>query len=145
MIFGGEFDHRIDSQGRVAIPARFRAAFEDGIVLSRGYDRCIAVYTPDEWQKFAKEITDRPTTRANARRLARLTFSGAYSLELDKQGRVVIPTPLREYAEADDEAVFVGAGRSIEIWSDERWAIERAELDEQAKQIAEEADGQAEP
>lgn len=143
MIFSGEFDHRIDSQGRIAIPARFRPAFAAGVVLSRGYDPCIVGYEPGEWQRLAEEIASRPSTQASARRLARLTFSGAYPVELDKQGRVLLPGALREYADVSEGAVVVGAGRLIEIWSAERWAQERAALDEQAAQIAEEAAGHA--
>lgn len=139
MIFSGEFDHRIDSQGRVAVPARFRAAFADGIVLSRGYDPCIVAYSPEEWQRLASQITSQPTTQANARRLARLTFAGAYPAELDRQGRVVIPGSLRTYAGISDAAVVVGVGRSVEIWSAERWAQEQLELNAQAVNIAEQA------
>ena len=139
LIFSGEFDHRIDSQGRIAIPARFRAAFASGIVLTRGYDQCIVAHTPDQWQRVAEEMALRPTTQANARRLARLTFSGAYPAELDRQGRVLIPGSLRQYAGIGEEAVIVGAGTFLEIWSGERWAVERRALDEEAGQIAERA------
>ena len=82
MIFSGEFDHRIDSQGRVAIPVRFRDAFKPGMVLAEGYDRCIDVYTLDEWERVASDISDRPSTSAN-RRLARARFAGAFTADLD--------------------------------------------------------------
>ena len=144
-IFSGEFDHRIDSQGRIAIPARFRAAFAGGVVLARGYDPCIVAHTPEEWERVAADIASLPPTQASSRRLARLTFSGAYPAEPDRQGRVVIPAPLREYAGIGDEAVVVGAGGSVEIWAVDRWRAERMELDEQAAQIAESATGGVSP
>lgn len=142
MIFSGEFDHRIDSQGRVAIPVRFRDAFKPGMVLAEGYDRCIDVYTLDEWERVAREITGRPSTSAN-RRLARARFAGAFTADLDRQGRVVIPAPLREYAGVDAEAVVIGVGRYLELWSPDTWANERTAASDQAADIAEAAAGQS--
>ena len=138
MIFSGEFDHRIDSQGRVAIPVRFRDAFKPGMVLAEGYDRCIDVYTLDEWERVAGEITGRPSTNAN-RRLARARFAGAFTADLDRQGRVVIPAPLREYAGVDAGAVVIGVGRYLELWNPDTWGDERAVASEQAADIAEQA------
>lgn len=139
MIFAGEYEHRIDRQGRVSVPARFRPAFEKGIVLSRAYDRCVMVYTPEEFAEVAGEIKKQPPTRADARRLARLTFSGAYELEMDRHGRVLVPPPLRQYAGLEQDVVIVGTGRFLEIWSREAWDGERASLDEDAPEIAERA------
>ena len=136
-IFSGEFDHRVDSQGRVAIPAKFRAAFANGIVLTRGYDPCIVAHTPDKWELFAADVAALPPTQARIRKLARLTFSGAYPADPDRQGRVVIPGPLREYAGISEEAVLVGVGTNMEIWAIDRWDNERANLDKHASQIAE--------
>ena len=139
LIFAGEYEHRIDPQGRVSIPARFRPAFEKGIVLSRAYDRCVMVYTPEEFAEVAGEIKKHPPTRSDARRLARLTFSGAYELGLDRHGRVLVPPALREYAALDENIVIVGTGRFLEIWSREAWQAERGALDEEAADIAERA------
>ena len=137
MIFAGEYEHRIDPQGRVAIPARFKMAFVDGIVLGRAYDNCVVVYTPEEWERAASDIAQQPATSARARRLARLTFSGAFSGTLDRSGRVVVPLQLREYAGLGEDAVIVGTGRFIEIWSAAAWAEERRTLDSDASDIAE--------
>lgn len=142
LIFSGEFDHRIDSQGRVAIPVRFRDAFKPGMVLAEGYERCIDVYTLDEWERVANEITGRPSTNAN-RRLARARFAGAFAADLDRQGRVVVPAPLREYAGVDAGAAVIGVGRYLEIWNPDRWAVERSTASEQAADIAEKAAGSA--
>ena len=139
MIFAGEYEHRIDPQGRVAIPARFKMAFIDGIVLGRAYDNCVVVYTPEEWDRAASEISQQPSTSASARKLARLTFSGAFAGTLDRSGRVVVPVQLREYAGLGEDIVIVGTGRFIEIWSVASWAEERRVLDTEATDIAEAA------
>ena len=139
MIFAGEYVHRIDPQGRVAIPSRFKMAFIDGIVLGRAYDNCVVVYTPEEWERAGSDIAQQPSTSASARKLARLTFSSAYVGTLDRNGRVVVPGQLREYAGLGEDVVLVGAGRFIEIWSTAAWAEERRTLDTEAAQIAESA------
>jgi MraZ protein len=139
LIFAGEFEHRIDPQGRVSIPARFRAAFSEGIVLSRGYDHCLMVYTPEEWEKVAADIASQPHTSADARRLARLTFSGAFPTALDRHGRVLLPPALRQYAALGEAVVIVGAGRFMEIWANTVWDAERKMLDDNAGAIAERA------
>jgi MraZ protein len=139
MIFAGEYEHRIDPQGRVAIPARFKMAFIDGIVLGRGYDNCLVIYTPEEWDRAGSEISQQPNTSASARKLARLTFSGAFVGTLDRSGRVVVPVQLREYAGLGEDVVIAGTGRFIEIWSAAAWAEERRILDTEATDIAEAA------
>jgi len=141
MIFAGEFEHRVDAQGRVSIPARFRPAFTDGIILGRAYDRCVVAYTSEEWEKVAADIAARPMTQGVARKLARLTFSGAFPTTLDRQGRVLLPPALRQYAGLGEEVVVAGAGRVLEIWSKMFWQRERQALDDTATQIAERAAG----
>ncbi len=123
----------------MAIPARFKKSFADGIVLGRAYDNCLVVYTLIEWEKAASEIAQQPNTSASARRLARLTFSGAYVGSLDRHARVVIPAQLREYAGLAESAIIVGTGRFIEIWSTSAWSEERSSLDTEATEIAERA------
>ena len=139
MIFSGEYEHRIDSQGRVAIPVRFRGAFADGVVLARGYDPCITAYPIAEWNRLSEMLDDLHSTSADARRLYRMTFGGAFPTELDRQGRALIPAGLRQYAGIAESVVTVGAGRYLEIWSSERWSAERQAIDSQAAQIAERA------
>ena len=141
MIFAGEFEHRIDPQGRISIPARFRSAFEDGIVLSKAYDRCLFVYTNEEWEKVAAQVAEQPTNLTAARRFARLTFSGAYPSQLDRSGRVLIPPQLRQYAGLGENVVLVGTGKVFEIWDRTAWQQESEMLDSQAMEIAESAPG----
>ena len=145
MIFAGEYEHRIDPQSRVAIPARFRIAFINGIILGRAYDECIVVYTPKEWERAASDIARQRSTSASARKLARLTFSGAFTGKLDRSGRIVVPSQLREYAGLGEDVIIVGTGRFIEIWSAAAWAEERRTLNTEASDIAEAASQVAPP
>lgn len=139
MIFAGEFEHRIDQQGRISIPARFRSAFEDGIVLGKAYDHCVLIYSPEEWQNAADALASQPANLGASRRLNRLHFSGAYPSTLDRSGRVLIPPQLREYAGLGENIVLVGTGRFFEIWDRAAWQQERELLDEGASDIAEAA------
>jgi MraZ protein len=133
----GEYEYRIDQKGRVAIPAKLRKEFQGGLVLTRGFDKCILAYPLAEWQRICDRFADLPTTRDRNRRLIRLTFASAFSAELDGQGRVPLPLPLREYAWIKDVAVMAGANKYLEIWGKESWQRERLLMDEQAWQIAE--------
>jgi len=140
LFFTGEYDHKIDSQGRVAIPAKFRTAFKTGIVLAEGIESCIDAYTTDAWESVVDEISSRPSTNSN-RMLARARFGRAYSADLDSQGRVVIPASLREYAEIADTAVVVGIGRNLELWNQDQWqqiiADARTQAADNAERLAE--------
>ena len=135
--FFGEHEHRVDVQGRISLPAHFRESFRGGIVLSRGYDRCISVHTPSHWEAHSSQVTNLPLTRAKNRRMRRLTFSSAYFLGTDRQGRVLLPLPLRQYAQIGEEVVLAGMGDFLEVWAKEAWLQESEFLAEEAWQIAE--------
>ncbi len=136
-MFLGEFELRIDHKGRVAIPARFRDAFRAGLVLSRGFDKCLIVYTMAEWERVADELVSLPVTQLNPRRIARFTFSGAFDLEPDRQGRIILPPALRQYAGINDEVVVVGSYSHLQIWSKENWVAEKKFMTEHVAEIAE--------
>jgi transcriptional regulator MraZ len=136
-MFLGEYELKIDHKGRLALPVRFREVFRGGLVLSRGFDRCLIAYTALEWAKVAEKLVALPLTQLNPRRIARFTFSGAFDLELDRQGRVIIPLTLRQYAEINDEVVVVGAYSHLQIWSRELWTAEKRFMSEHAAEIAE--------
>lgn len=133
----GQYEYNIDQKGRVAIPARFREAFKEGLVLSQGFDRCIIVYPTEEWKRRAEKLAALPITRSNHRRINRATFSSAFSLELDRQGRVVLPLGLREYAQIGSEVVIAGIHSYLEIWSKDLWGAEKTLMSAQASEIAE--------
>ena len=135
--FFGEQDHRVDPQGRISLPARFKEIFRGGIVLTRGYDRCIVAYTPNQWAAFASQVASLSLNRAKNRRMRRMSFSAAYTLETDRQGRVLLPTSLRQYAQISEEVVIAGMGDFLEIWDKEAWVQESMFLEEEASLIAE--------
>lgn len=139
-MFLGEYEYSIDQKGRVAIPARFREAFREGLVLFRGFDKCINVYPVGEWKKIAQRLASLPLTRHSSRRLSRATFSSAFSLQLDRAGRVLLPPPLRQYAEIKEEVVIAGVYSYLEIWDREAWAEECLRMSQQAGEIAESVD-----
>jgi MraZ protein len=139
--FIGEQEVRVDPQGRIAVPSRFRDAFTGGLVLTRAYDRCIAAFSHSQWQAHVKEVADLPTQRAKNRRMRRLTFSAAYNLQLDRQGRVMLPATLRQYAGIGESVVVAGMGDYLEVWDVESWQQERELLDQEASYIAEVSEG----
>jgi MraZ protein len=137
LAFFGEQEHRVDPQGRISLPTRFRDAFKGGLVLTRGYDRCIYVYTPSQWETVANQVATLPLNKFKNRRMRRMNFAAAYTIEADKQGRVLLPASLRSYAQIDEEVVIAGMGNFLEIWNKEAWLEESASLDDDASLIAE--------
>lgn len=133
LLFFGEQELRVDPQGRIALPMRFREAFRDGIVLARGYDRCAVAHTPPQWQAFASRVASLPLNQAKNRRIRRMTFTYAFQMETDRQGRVMLPSKLREYARIADDVVIAGMGDHLELWAKEEWLQESESLDEAAQ------------
>ena len=121
-MFTGEYRHAIDAKGRVAVPARFRAELAAGAFVSRWIDSCLAIFPRAEWDKFANRVAELPFSDAGARVFSRFVFSGAFEFLLDAQGRLVLPTALREFAGLSDEVVVVGSREHIELWEPAKWA-----------------------
>ncbi len=136
-MFFGEFDYRLDEKGRVPFPPRFRGALRDGVVLTQGAEKCITAYPLAEWKKLAGTLTTGSITRSKLRRLNRAIFATAFSLNLDRQGRITIPLPLQESAEIVDEVVIAGANTYLEVWNKIIWEEEKAIGQEEAWQIIE--------
>lgn len=136
-MFLGEYVHNIDSKGRLTLPAKFRAELATGVVVTRGLDGCLFVHPMDEWEKLAQKINSLPLTRKDARTLSRLIYSGATDCIPDKQGRILLPTYLREFASVDGETVIIGLHSRLEIWSPERWEQVRSDVEEHGDMIAE--------
>lgn len=135
-VFLGRFAHNLDGKGRLAIPARFREALAGEVILTRGIDRCLALYPLAAWRPLAEKVAALPLTDADARNFRRMVFAEAADLSLDSQGRILIPADLRRYAGIEREALVVGVDTSIEIWSPERWAEIEASLDADGAEIA---------
>jgi MraZ protein len=117
----GEFQHSLDEKGRLAIPAKYRALFSDGAVVTRGFEQCLALYPLGEWDTFAEKIASLPTAQADARQIVRQIFSSAAEVDLDRLGRINIPQLLREYAGLEGETTLAGVGTRFEIWDRQRW------------------------
>jgi MraZ protein len=132
-MFLGKFEHTLDDKGRLTMPARFRTLLADGLVIMSSTERCLLIYPTVEFQKLFDRVSALPTIDPQAAILRRMLFMNASDAVPDKQNRVVVPQPLRDYAGIADDAVLVGVGRWVEVWSPDAWAIQQAEI---AKQLA---------
>ncbi|NLZ47323.1 MAG: division/cell wall cluster transcriptional repressor MraZ [Clostridiales bacterium] len=120
-MFIGEYQHAIDNKNRMIIPAKFREELGTKFVLTKGLDGCLYAYTMEEWKVMEEKLKKLPLTSKDARAFVRFFFSGANEVEPDKQGRVLIPQNLLEYAAIEKEIVSIGVSTRIEIWSKARW------------------------
>ncbi len=119
-MFMGEYNHSIDAKGRIIVPSKFRETLGEEFVVTQGLDGCLFVYPNDEWMNLCTGLKNLPGTK-EARQLQRYFLAGAATCEVDKQGRILIPTKLREQAALEKDIVLVGVLTKIEIWSKERW------------------------
>jgi len=140
-MFIGEYSHSVDTKGRVSVPAKFREELGERFILTKGLDNCLFIYSMDEWSILENKLKQLPLTNRDARAFVRFFFSGATECELDTQGRIRIPTNLREHAILEKDAVIIGVGTRIEIWSNEEWqkynSDENLSYDEIASKMAE--------
>lgn len=120
-MFMGEYSHSIDEKGRLIIPSKFRFELGETFVLTRGLDGCLCVYPQAEWNILESKLRALPLTNKNARTITRFLVSGAATCELDKQGRILVPAALREYAGLEKEVVVTGNLERIEIWDKAKW------------------------
>ena len=121
-MFMGEYSHTIDPKGRLIIPSKFREQLGDEFVLTKGLDGCLSIYPMNEWEKFEEQLRSLPLTNKNARTFSRFFVAGATSCELDKQGRILVPGTLREFAGLEKDVVLTGNINRIEIWSKQKWS-----------------------
>lgn len=136
-MFYGEFEYKIDDKGRIPVPPKFRNLLKDGVVLTPGIEKCITAYTIPEWKKLSESVTSGPLTHSKIRKLNRALFSTAFSTNVDGQGRIAIPAPLKEHADIEEEVVVAGANTYLEIWNKTSWEEEKKISQEQAWQIIE--------
>lgn len=137
VMFMGEYQHTIDEKGRMIIPSRFRDDLGQTFVLTRGLDQCIFGYPIEEWQQLEQKLKALPFTKKDARAFTRFFFSGATECQLDKQGRVNVSQPLRQYAKLDKDCVVIGVSTRIEIWSKSIWESYSAESEASFDEISE--------
>lgn len=121
-MFMGEFQHAVDEKGRLIIPVRFRAELGERFVLTKGLDNCLFVYPWREWEQLAARLQALPFTRSDARAFSRFLLAGASECEMDRQGRILLPQHLREYARLEKDVVLIGVSSRVEIWNAQVWA-----------------------
>lgn len=132
-MFRGEHHYSLDDKGRIVLPPKFRAALGNRVVVTRGLDECVAVYSPREWTKNEKKLRGLSVSR---RDFVRFVLASAEDIELDRQGRMTVPAHLREYAKIERDAVVVGVGSRLEIWSLQNWQRYLARVQAEATTIA---------
>jgi len=136
-MFIGEYKHNLDDKGRVAVPKKFRSDLRSGAVVTRGLDSCLFLYTKKEWEKLAQKLANLPFAQANTRAFARLMLAGAMDVEVDGQGRVVLPEYLRKFAGLNKEVVVAGLYSRLELWDSEKWAEYKKKTENESTKIAE--------
>lgn len=138
-MFMGEYSHTIDTKGRLIIPSKFREELGETFVVTKGLDGCLFVFSDEDWKAFEIKLKSLPLTNKNARQFARFFVAGATPCELDKQGRILLPATLREFAGLEKDVVLTGMLNRIEIWSKEKWnennSLDDVAMDEIAEQM----------
>lgn len=135
-MFLGQYEHSIDSKGRLTLPAKFRPGLEAGVVVTLGLDGCLFAFPRARWKELADRIEALPITNPDARQFSRLMFAHADDSLLDRQGRVLIPAYLREYAQLESQVIVIGLSSRIELWNPARWQEMRSQTVEQGAMIA---------
>lgn len=136
-MFIGEYQHNLDDKARLAIPTKFRQQLAKGAVVTRGLDRCLFVYPATEWKKLADKLAALPIAQANTRAFARLMLAGAMDCTPDKQGRVILPEYLRDYAAINKAVVVTGLYNRLEIWDEATWKKYKTNTEQESNSIAE--------
>ena len=136
-MFIGEYKHTIDDKGRLAIPVKFRGDLAKGAVVTRGLDASLFLYPKEEWDKLAQKLASLPLGQSNSRAFARLMLAGAMDVSLDKQGRLVLPEYLREYASLSKQIVVAGLYNRLELWDEEKWQTYKTAMENEVGDIAE--------
>jgi MraZ protein len=136
-MFMGEYNHSLDTKGRLIIPSKFREELGDQFIITRGLDGCLFVYPMSEWNILESKLKGLPLTKADARAFVRFFFSGATECEIDKQGRIIIPANLRTYAQIEKEVVVIGVSNRVEIWSSKFWNDFMVSAESSYEEIAE--------
>jgi MraZ protein len=136
-MFIGEYNGTIDDKARISIPAKFRSSLKNKVVVTRGLDNSLVLYALDEWKKLAEKLASLPISTANTRAFSRLMLAGAMDCDIDKQGRIILPGYLKEFAKISKKLVYAGMYNRIEIWSEELWSKYKTQTEKNSNQIAE--------
>ena len=136
-MFIGEYSHSLDDKGRLSVPKKFRNALAKGAFVTRGLDNCLFLYTKVEWAKLAEKLDNLPFAQANTRAFARLMLAGAMDVEVDKQGRIILPEYLRSYATLKKDVVVAGLYNRLELWDAGKWSEYTKRTEAESTTIAE--------
>jgi len=136
-MFIGEYTISMDAKGRIAVPSKFRSLLNASAVVTRGLDKSLFLFTKVEWEKIAGKLASLPMTQANSRAFARLMLAGAFDVELDAQGRIIIPEYLRKFGNLTKKVVVAGLYNRIEIWDSESWEAYKKTTEQESNTIAE--------
>ena len=128
-MFMGEYNHSVDAKGRLIVPSKFREQLGNEFVVTKGLDGCLFVYSQEEWKRIEESLREKPLTSKDARKFMRFFFAGAANCEVDKQGRILLPAHLREFAGLEKDVVLVGVGSRVEIWSKDKWEAMNSDAD----------------
>ena len=134
-MFMGEYNHTVDEKGRLIIPAKYREELGNEFVVTKGLDGCLFAYGLSEWQVLEEKLRALPLTNKDARAFARFMLAGAASVEIDKQGRILLPQVLKNFAEIEKEVVLIGVASRFEIWNRTKW--EENSIDDNVEELAE--------
>ncbi|MDQ5882971.1 MAG: transcriptional regulator MraZ [Patescibacteria group bacterium] len=136
-MFIGEYHFTLDNKGRIAIPVKLRKELIEGGVLTRGLDNCLFLFAAKDWQQLAEKIKSLPLSQANSRAFSRFMLAGAMEVELDSQGRILIPEYLRKYASLSKKIVLAGVYNRLELWDENNWEIYKQRTEKESGDISE--------
>lgn len=132
----GQYEHTIDNKKRLALPAKFRGELGEKVVITRGIDNCLVIYTLEEWKSVSEKLSQLPGNQAEARSFARIMLAGAMEVILDKLGRILVPDYLKSYADLKKNVVICGLSNRLEVWDSEEWNKYKKEVEGQVSDIA---------
>jgi len=132
----GQYEHTIDSKKRLALPAKFRVELGEKVVITRGIDSCLVIYTENEWRQTSDKLSKLPVSQMEARSFARIMLAGAMEVSLDKLGRILIPDYLKKYAGLEKNVVICGLTNRLEVWDDQKWEAYKKEVEKGVSDIA---------
>ncbi|MBT4722249.1 division/cell wall cluster transcriptional repressor MraZ [Candidatus Falkowbacteria bacterium] len=136
-MFIGEYNYSLDTKGRVALPAKFRSSLGREVVVTRGLDNCLFIYTKAEWKNLAEKLSSLPISQANTRAFSRLMLAGAMDVKIDSQGRAMLPDYLRKYAGMKKKVVIAGLYNRLEMWDETKWNAYKSKTEKEGNAIAE--------
>ena len=137
-MFIGEYQHNLDNKGRLAIPAKFRAQFKKGLVVTKGLDNCLFLYSREQFEEIAKKFASLPMSQAKARAFSRHILAGAMDLDFDNQGRITLPEYLRNFSALNKKIIIAGLYNHLEIWDESAWESYKSNSEKNSNLIAEE-------